>query len=277
MRSLVVRPGAGMVKGAHRGLAAIVLAALWTASPGPLRAQNGELDAVERLADEGRYEPARAALVQWIDEQWSSASRADRERGVWLRALLTVDSDAAALDYHRIVVEYPGGAHADHALVRLAHVGLARGDPEAARQHLGTLFRDYPESPLRVEARSLLVRLVGAAEPPPPPPVSPDPSPVSPPADDVVSSAPLDRTETDPFTIQLGAFATEQRALSVMLEARSEGLEPRLVQVEGSELLRVRLERFATRAEAEGRAAILRELGFQAVVSSDGALEEEVS
>jgi len=276
MSSLVVRPGAGIVRGTHRGLAAIMLAVLWAASTGPLRAQNGELDAVGRLADEGRYEPARAALAQWINEEWSSASRADRERGVWLRALLTVDPAAAALDYRRIVVEYPGGAHADHALVRLAHVEQARGDLEAARQHLSTLFRDYPESPLRVEARSLLVRFVGTAEPPPSLPVSPDPPPVSPPADDVVSPAPLDRTETDPFTIQLGAFATEQRALSVMLEARSEGLEPRLVQVEGSELLRVRLERFVTREEAEARAAVLRELGFQAVVSSDRALEEEV-
>ncbi|MSR22188.1 MAG: hypothetical protein EXR92_01390 [Gemmatimonadetes bacterium] len=277
------------------GLPVILLA--MCASPGGAAAQGQDLLAVERLADDGRFVQARAALTDWLDGEWSGATRADRQLGVWLRALLSLDPDRAELDYRRLVVEYPGGAYSDQALIRLAQGSLARSDVSAAQQYLTIFLRDYPESPLRVEARSLMSRLEegpvpdaiavliptlgpGVSSSPPSLPTDtppPAPPPSSRPTIEVSGAAGLDeRSGTDPFTLQLGAFFTEGRALSLTLDARVAGLEPRLVRVQGSELLRVRLGRFATREEAEARAEALRELGFQAVISSDRALEEEI-
>ena len=47
------------------------------------------------------------------------SGRGDRQRGLWLRAILTVDPLMAGLDFQRLVLEYPGGAHSDEALLRL--------------------------------------------------------------------------------------------------------------------------------------------------------------
>ena len=84
---------------------------------------------------------------------------AERQRGTWLRALLTIDPEMAALDLRRLVVEYPGGPFSDRALLRLAHGAWSRSERTAALRHLRALLRDYPESPLRVEARSLATEI----------------------------------------------------------------------------------------------------------------------
>jgi cell division protein FtsN len=52
-------------------------------------------------------------------------------------------------------------------------------------------------------------------------------------------------------------------------DARATGLEVRIVRVEGSDLVRVRYGAYATREEAEAQARVLRDLGFEAVISSD--------
>jgi hypothetical protein len=188
-----------------------------------------------------------------------------------LRALLSLEPADAELDYRRLVIEYPGGTFSDRALIRLAQASQARGNVADARQYMADFLRDYPQSPLRVEARSLIAKL-GEGEPE-------VPEPIPGPAGDVAVG---DRgtqeagSSSGSFTLQLGAYSTERRALSLLLEARAAELEPRLVRVAGSALLRVRLGEFATREEAEAGAAALSERGFQAVVSSDRGLEEPV-
>lgn len=256
---------------------------LWLVPIG-LSGQSGELDRVDRFLQEGRFEEARAGLEEWLDSEWDGASRDERQQGLWLRAVLTIDPGMAELDYRRLAVEFPGGSFSDGALLRLAHAARLRGDEEIAAEYLAVLVRDYPASPHRVEARSLLSQMSGDASatsegPLPAPSAStasrPTPDTRAGPRSDPTPAQPDDR---GPFTIQLGAFSTEARATSFALDFMDAGLDaflqPRVVILEGSELARVRVGAFTTREEADTAAEEVRARGFDAVVSSDRESEE---
>lgn len=75
--------------------------------------------------------------------------------------------------------------------------------------------------------------------------------------------------EAGGFTVQLGAFSSEEGAQALSSAARDAGLEVRIVRVEGSPFFRVRMGGFATRESAERAARLPRELGFEAVVGGD--------
>lgn len=288
-----------------------LLGGFWLLVPLALAGQSPGLTEAERLLTEGRFAEARGVLERWYEAEGEGASRIDRQYAIWLRALLTTDPEVAELDYRRLVIEYPGGQYSDGALLRLAQGARAWGDLDAARRYLEILVRDYPQSPLRVEARTFLARLdqdppiggftglTGGTEIPassatltpsaPPgvpaaPPASPPPG--SPVASALPSSGPavgpfpgsgptgtsaLDGATADygVFTLQLGAFSTEARAQTVAEDARSAGIQVRIVKVSGSDLIRVRHGAFVTREEAEGGVRALRALGFEAVISSD--------
>ena len=144
----------------------LVFAALVFASPilNPIRlgAQDLDLDRVEELMAQGRFISARDLLQEWLDATEGEAAWADKQRGTWLRAVLTVDPEMAELDLRRLVVEYPGGPFSDYALLRLAQGAWARSQNSRALQHLEMLLRDYPESQLRAEARSLTSQIEGS-------------------------------------------------------------------------------------------------------------------
>ena len=145
------------VAGALSGFAALSVAlAVWSlAVPAPAAGQQG-LESVDALAAAGRTEEARAVLETWWDSERTQSSRRDRQRGLWLRAVLTVDPGMASLDYQRLVVEYPGGPYSDEALVRLAMIAGSEEDLLRAAGYFRTLLRDYRRSPERVRARQWL-------------------------------------------------------------------------------------------------------------------------
>jgi cell division septation protein DedD len=284
------------------------------------------LDTVEAQIAEGRFLEAREGLERWWEGE-PGASRPERQQALWLRARLTVDPAMAELDFRRLVVEYPGGPWSDAALLRLAQGAEFRGDEEAARQYLGILARDYPQSPHRVEARERLARLeagafppaVGAgsadgaspvAEPtprveapsagppaagepaeesrtppiqeapvreapveePPPAPMEEVPPPEAPAGDPATGERATGEEgpeEAGPFTVQLGAFSTEDGARSHAAELRAAGLQVRVVQVDGSPLFRVRTGGFHSRDEAERAARVPQGMGYPVLVATD--------
>ena len=114
-------------------------------TPEPVSAQSG-LEQVERLTRLGRTEEARAALLDWWDNERGDASRRELQRGLWLRGRLTVDPVQAELDFQRLALLYPSGQFTPDAVLRLAQASWAMGDEAAARQYLGTLERDYRRS-----------------------------------------------------------------------------------------------------------------------------------
>ncbi|TVP43333.1 MAG: hypothetical protein EA350_13885 [Gemmatimonadales bacterium] len=264
---------------------------------GPLHAQaradggRQALEATEIALAEGRYADARARIEGWWQAGEAGRDRTDVQKAIWLRGRLTVEPEAAELLYRRLVVEFPGGAWSDQALIRLSHGARARGEVDVARRYLEILIRDYPGSPHRVEARSGLAQLEGGARPSTTPPAtsatgqttSQAPAPASPPAPAPAPAQGPSRPQAQPpqptgtFAVQFGAFGQVASAASLSRELEGAGLDVRLVRVDGSPLIRVRLGRFPSRAAAESRAAELRERGFEVMVSADGDREAPVS
>jgi cell division septation protein DedD len=65
---------------------------------------------------------------------------------LFTKAVVAPTAFEAERDFQRVIVEYPSSPRADDALLRIAQEEIARGDKEAARQHLTRLDRDRPPS-----------------------------------------------------------------------------------------------------------------------------------
>lgn len=250
-------------------LAAILLAAPALAQDTPT------LDHVERLVTEGRAEEARAGLLEWWEASRADASRRDVQKSLWLRGILTVDPAQAALDFRRLVVEFPGGAYSDDALLRLAQVAWASGDSTMARGYVDQLRRDYP----RTDATAAAVQWIEGAGPAPQ--VREAPRVPAPAAEPAPRAQPERAAAPDPdaprFAVQLGAFSDVDRARALYRRALDQGFEARLVRVPGSPLLRVRVGRFDSAAEAGELLSRLRAMDFVAALVRDANTEERVA
>ncbi|MEJ2539987.1 MAG: SPOR domain-containing protein, partial [Gemmatimonadota bacterium] len=216
------------------------------------------LDAVDRHLQEGRLQAARRALLQWEAAE-SRPGRADRQRGLWLRGLLTLDPDEAASSYARLVVEYPGGPFTDRALLRMAMAADLRGETDEAREHYAQLARDYPTSPLHQEAASWLRNHPGTETTAEGEGAAPDGT--EPPA------------ATGGYTVQLGAFGERRWAEELAGRVQAAGFEPRIAIFPGDDLVRVRVGRFGTRAEALVLRDRLQAAGFDAGLATDAERE----
>jgi len=252
-------------------LAAALSAPVLLASAGfrtPLPAQEGaSLAEVESLAAQGRIMEARETLETWWTGRFSAASRADRERGIWLRGKLTVDPSMAEMDYRRLVLEFPGGPYTDDALFRLGLAAELRGDLREASSSFESLLRDYPASPRVPEARAWLRAHAGSLE--------------------ALPSAPSDPTAAGggaggqarpegEFAVQLGAFRSLDGAGSLVERLREAGHDARLVRTPGNDLAKVRVGRFSSREAAEALARELRAQGFEVTLVMDAGSEERV-
>lgn len=259
---------------AKRSLLGLVL--VFALGGAPVAAQEPPtLDRVEELARLGRTAEARTLVGEWWRAEGPKASRRDTQRGLWLRGQLTTDAAQAALDFNRLVVEYPGGPWSDMALLRLAQAAHAAGDSLGAATHVERLLQEYPASPVRSEAEAWLAT-AGPVPEPAPPPATPDTAAPVPDVPEPAAADPVAPAATGDFTIQLGAFSSVARAEALQRQLADAGFEGRLARVPGSDLVRVRLGRFDS---AEGAEAILwqvRDRGFTATVARDAHREEPV-
>ena len=252
----------------------------------PARTAGQAADAAERLAEIetmaaiGRTAEARRELEAWWRNDRADAPRRIAERALWLRGRLATDPAMAARDFRRLVAEYPTGPYADLALLRLAQGARAAGDTDAERQYLESLARSYPGSPgheaslawLRGEEATIESRF----EPLPPPPDLPIVQPRSraQETDEEESSrSDEDEVEARPYAVQLGAFRNRDGAESLRRRAVNGGLEARIVRLPGSSLLRVRVGRFTSSAEADRERERAVGLGFSAAVVDDANQE----
>jgi cell division septation protein DedD len=247
----------------------------------PLAAQSPTLARVEDLAQMGRAEEARVELMDWWNGARDDSSQRDLQLGLWLRGRLTVDPAQAALDFQRLVVLYPSSPYTPQALLRLAQASHAQGDAEAARRHVATLVRDYPSSDSRREAEAWLASAGTVGPAPSNAPAAPStsaqaPRPTQPPpAAGTDSTTSLQFREPRPpsepliWFVQFGAFADEGRAFALHEELVNAGMAARLVSVEGSAFLHVRIGRFATREEANRQLQQVEARGFTASIVRD--------
>lgn len=230
-----------------------------------LQAQEG-LEAVDALASAGRTEEARATLESWWEDDRPTAGRRDRQRALWLRAVLTVDPSMAGLDYQRLVLGYPGGPYSDDALTRLGFISAADGNLVRAADFFRTLVRDYPRSPERRGARAWLSENGAAVEEAEEALRTSAPPPV-----ETALSEALAR-----YAVQLGAFLSEELAERLMVLVEDAGFTTRLVRVRESALIHVRTGSYADRAAAVELMRRIRELGYDATIAADVALEAPV-
>lgn len=277
------------------GLSALVCA--WCAAGGPLAlSAQSPLERVEELTRMGRTEEARAALVAWWDEDREDASRRDLQRGLWLRGRLTVDPVQAELDFRRLVVLYPSGQFTPDAILRLAQASWAMGDEESAKNYVAMLDRDYGSSSARTAAaawmadagpvppagdtptrasggepgRAVEGAAAGAAavEDPPARPAGAEETPAASP--EAAAGPPMN------YFVQLGAFGEEERALALADEAIAQGVDARVVHVEGSRFTHVRVGRFADRAAAVELLEALTARGMSAALVRDDRPETPI-
>ena len=255
----------------------------------PLGAQES-LAVVDSLALAGRADAARAELESWWENQRSQASRSDRALGLWLRAILTVDPRMASLDLQRLVLEYPGGLHADEALQRLGLISVEAGDLPRAAGYFQTLVTDYPRSPRRRGAEEWLAEnavaieeaVLADAEALEPASAASEPDvtyqarEVDVPTPEVDVPAPSEPAATPSarYSVQVGAFESEERAKNLLASVNASGFEARMVRVDGSTLVHVRIGAFLDRSGAVELMNRVRRRGHEATLAEDVAQEE---
>jgi len=108
------------------------------------------LKAALQLVQSGRADSARALvrrLLATLPPQDSVYPEA-----LYTQGMIAPDAASAATSLQRVVVEYGWSPWADDALLRLAQLNYAQGDPAGAAQAAERLRRDYPDSPLKARA-----------------------------------------------------------------------------------------------------------------------------
>lgn len=238
------------------------------------------LEAVEAAADRGDVETAREALAAYLadaDEREAASSAEARTRLDFLVGRLAPDPDSAEVAYLRAAIDGEG-PYTSRARLRLAQLQLARGDHTRAIDHLARLRADDPGGDLVSVSWVWTAR---AAE------VAGDATAACGawtaaltalgPAHPVHDEARQGRSrceeqarepgEVDTFTVQLGAFGTEEAALRLRDGAAGIGVAVRVDSPSGSvRVYRVRAGRFGSRADAERLAERFRGHGFEAIV-----------
>jgi cell division septation protein DedD len=244
------------------------LVALIALSPTSATAQGSTLQRAEAAMTDGRFEEARTLVADWWRTEEARADRATRQLGIWLRARLQVDPDAATSDYRRLAVEFPGGPYSDQALFRLAQDAERRGAEGELRQFLTQLERDYPASGLRGDAASWLARLPGS-------PAAGGQATARPAGAQAASATtpPPSAQGGGGFTLQFGAFGQQTSAQELVTRLTpalsGSGVELRIVQLEDSPLHRVRGGGFPSRAAAEAAARELAARGVEVFIAAD--------
>tara|TARA_B100000378_G_scaffold204113_1_gene167429 strand:+ start:208 stop:1005 length:798 start_codon:yes stop_codon:yes gene_type:complete len=255
----------------------------------PVGAQES-LATVDSLALAGRADEARTVLDSWWLNERAGSNRRDRQHGLWLRAILTVDPNMAGLDFQRLALEYPGGSYSDEAMLRLGLISAGAGDLPRAAGYFRTLVTDYPRSPRRRQAEEWLSdHLVeveeaeaAAREAEALAPRSADSATGA----DAAAAAAVQKPEADSpsgaetaslrYAVQVGAFESEERARDLLVAVNASGFRARIVRVPESPLVRVRIGAFSDRAGAAELMDQVRRRGHEATIAADVPDEEPV-
>lgn len=128
-----------------------MLAALLTAVAAPAGAQdNPAIREAVRLAGDGRGDEARRIVAAELSR--ARPGDAPYIEALYWRARLTAVGDSAERDLRRIAIEYPTSRWAPEALLQLAQLAMAAGNPVSAFALAERLRSDYPDSELRPQA-----------------------------------------------------------------------------------------------------------------------------
>jgi hypothetical protein len=254
-----------------------------------LAQEDSRLVAAVRLAQDGKGDSARALVLGLI----ASTPQTDSlfPQVIYTMGLVARDPSDRSRNFRRVAVEFAGSSWADDALLGLAQEDFAAGRPEASARNIERIRSDYPTSSLLPVAAFWAVRayfevrnsaeacrwlsqgqaLAGediellnqlnfyaprCATANAEPSASPSPPPFRP--DTTLTATPPVATPSGSgrFTVQVAAASTEAAAQATSSALRQAGYDPHLVQEGG--FIKVRVGRFATRAEAAAAASQVR-------------------
>lgn len=261
------------------GTVAVLAAAFAASIVAPAAAQEGRgepaaLDSVEAAADRGEVVAAREALASVLD---SGAGGQRSARLDYLAGRLSPDPDSARVAFLRAAIEGEG-EYAARARLRLAQLELARGDHERSAEHLARLRRDDPGGALVPSSWVWSARVAEVAGDVSAACAAWSEALATLRGDDpAMDEARQGRSrceesarqpgEVETFTVQLGAFGSEDAALRLRDGATEVGAAVRVEGPSGAvRVYRVRSGRFGSRADAEGLADRFRARGFEAIV-----------
>jgi hypothetical protein len=257
-----------------------ILAALLAAVVVSAGAQdNPAIREAVRRAGDGRGDEARRIVAAELSR--ARPGEAAYIEALYWRARLTAVGDSAERDLRRIAIEYPTSRWAPEALLQLAQLAMAAGNPVSAFALAERLRSDYPESEWRPQAafwagRAALemgevraacalldsARTEGAADieflnriafyrsrcAAVPAAENPNRAP---------APARADTVSADRFTVQVAAVRTDREEQGILRALRAAGYEGRVVAGDDG-FRRIRVGDYATQAEALSAARRLR-------------------
>jgi tetratricopeptide (TPR) repeat protein len=273
-------------------LVLVVLAT--TPVPAAARQPASSLDHVESALAAGRLTEARQTLEQWRRQHpagLAGVSSEEHARALLLEGRLSGEASAAEEAYLGVVLAYPSSAAAPEALLRLGQALVANAEYARAIGYLERLGTDYPGARQRTTGLIWLARayrlggqraaacanarraydaadgeadrhelagLERAAAC-----SDGEASPATTPA-----SSPATR-----FAVQVGAFRERARAENLARMMREAGIDARVVAIDDSNLVRVRIGRFESARAAAVTAGNLAARGYSAIVVNDAHRE----
>ena len=134
-------------------LRAVAFALTTLAAGGVATARGQDNPAIQeavRLAASGRGDDARRLVNAELAR--ARAGDAAYVEALYWRARIAMSGDSAERDLRRVAIEYPASPWADDALLQLAQLAMAAGNPASAFTLARRLRTDYPESDLRPQA-----------------------------------------------------------------------------------------------------------------------------
>jgi cell division septation protein DedD len=248
--------------------------------------EDSRLVAAVRLAQDGKGDSARAVVLDLI----SSTPQADPlfPEIIYTMGLVARDAADRARNFRRVAVEFAASVWADDALLGLAQEDFAAGRAEAAARSVEKIRSDYPTSSLLPVAAFWGVRanfelgrnneacrwlgqgLALAAEdvelqnqlnfyaprcgPGAVESAAGQPAPAV--RSDSAAGPPGPSPGSGRFTVQVTAASSETAAETTAAALRNAGYDPHIVREGG--FFKVRVGRFATRAEAVAAASQVR-------------------
>lgn len=263
----------------RRGLFLVACASVWVSRP--LAAQtftDSTLALAIRLVSEGQGDSARAI----VRAKLTALSRTDSlyPEALFVSGMVADSLGSALAAFRQVSIDYSESPWADDALLRIAQLSFAAGDLETAGRVADRILSDYPLSDVRAlaaywagrvrialgrgaEACTVLQQAVDSAgadvelanraryylqrcqAPPPSADTSAKPAPAA----------------VTVYAVQVAAVATATAADEVMRTLNAAGYQPRVTH-DTDGLFKVRVGRYATRAEAQQiQAEIRRKLG----------------
>jgi cell division septation protein DedD len=203
------------------------------------------------------------------------------------QGLLVAGEPARAVGYlQRFVSDYPGHPERTIGLLWLARARTAARETSAgcaaARQGLAdtrdpdlvAMLRAEEDAACAVAAGAAPAPAQPAARPPAGDPAAPPPPAARPATTPAATTVPTrEPAATGRFAAQTGAYRQQQSVDDIVARLRRAGYEPRVALVPGSALVRVRVGRFNTAADAARMVARLQGNGFDAVVVNDAHQE----